>query len=491
MNRKIVTAGVLVGLFLAAIESTVVGTAMPTVISQLGGVKLYSAVFTAYMLTSTITVPLWGKLSDIYGRRGFYVLGVLIFIAGSALSGQSTSMPELIAFRALQGLGSGAIMPLCFTIVGEIYGLEERARMQGVVSSVWGFSSIVGPLLGGFLTDKISWRAVFYVSVPFGLVSALLVGFAYKSTAPRERRRLDVLGALLLALSATSLLAAAAVLARPASALPALGLLALAIVLALLFVRVERRAEDPVLHLALFRSPMFRATTGAGFFAGMAMFGVISFVPLFVQAVIRTNATEAGAALTPFMLAWVVSSTSSARFSVRHGYRAIAVFGAVSVVAGIATLAALGAGAGFAHVALAMALCGLGMGATFTPLLIAVQSAVPRERLGAATSAVQFFRSVGGAVGIGILGAVLAASLSGSGLPPGVDPKDVVDPIAREALSPELFDALRGALAGALHRVFLWDVAVAAVALLLTTRVPGGKATDHAIAPDASPDVGH
>lgn len=488
MNRKLVTAGVLVGLFLAAVESTVVGTAMPTVIAQLHGVKLYSAVFTAYLLTSTVTVPIWGKLSDIYGRRPFFVIGVAIFIVGSALSGMARSMPELVAFRALQGLGSGAILPLCSTIIGEIYALEERARMQGVVSSVWGLASIVGPLVGGFLTDRISWRAVFFVSVPFGIVSAALVGLGYRGRGAPVKRRLDLLGSLLLALSATGVLAAAALAGRPAIAL-AVG--AAALLLALLFVRVERRAEDPVLHLDLFRSPMFRATTSAGFFAGMSMFGIISFVPLFVQAVIGTKATEAGAALTPFMLCWVVASTTSARIAMRAGYRGVAVAGMASLVAGIATLALLGAGAGFAHVALAMGLCGLGMGASFTPLLIAVQSTVSRERLGVATSAVQFFRSIGGAVGIGILGSILASRLAAGSLPPGIAPEQIVDPIARETLSPELFAQLRSALAAALHAVFQADVLVAVVAFLFTTRVPGGRAADHSIETPGERDLAH
>jgi EmrB/QacA subfamily drug resistance transporter len=494
MNRRLVTAGVAVGLFLAAIEGTVVGTAMPTVIAHLQGVKLYSLVFAAYMLTSTVTLPLWGKLSDRYGRRGSYAAGTLTFALGSALSGLAQTMPQLVAFRALQGIGAGAVVPLGFTIVGEIYTLEERARVQGVLSGVWGIASVVGPVVGGFLTQEVSWRAVFYMPVPFGCAAAAIVLAAYRGAPRAAGLPLDLAGAGVLTAAATLLLGAAGLAGRPGGLADpaAIGCLLGAVALAALFVRIERRAADPIVHLDLFRLKIFTATTCSGLFAGMAMFGTVSFTPLFVQAVIGTDAIRAGATLTPFMLAWVVSSTVGARLALRWGYRVMAVGGMVSLAIGVGYLGTLGAAAGFRDVCVAMALAGLGMGASFTPLLIAIQSAVARERLGVATSTVTFFRSMGGAIGVAALGAILTAHIAGGPLPEGVTPESIVDPILRQRLTPEQFAAVRGALASGLAAVFHATVFLALAALAASTTIPGGRAREHAQEAAAEPAaVGH
>src|SRR5512134_2078287 len=285
MSRKriiLVTAGIMLSLFLASMESTVVATAMPTIVGQLGGLEHYSWVFSAFMLTSTTTVPLYGKLSDIYGRRKLYVAAMALFLIGSVLSGLAQNMTQLIAARALQGLGAGGILPLAFILIGEMFSLEQRARMQGLFSGVWGVSSIVGPLLGGFLVDQLSWRWIFYINVIPGLLAAALVALAWRDQHHgHERPAIDYAGAALLTVSVVLLL-----LGLMTTGISSWILIAAAILLFLLLLWVERRAADPILPLPLFRDRQFATATTHGILAGWAMFGSVSFIPLFVQAVL-------------------------------------------------------------------------------------------------------------------------------------------------------------------------------------------------------------
>ncbi|MGH2542970.1 MAG: MFS transporter, partial [Ardenticatenaceae bacterium] len=304
----IVTVALMMGLFLASLELTVVSTAMPTIVAQLGGLQIYSWVFSIYMLTSTTTVPLFGRLSDTYGRKPVYLAGVFLFLLGSALSGQANSMGQLVLFRAVQGLGAGAVLPITFTIIGDIYTLEQRARMQGFFASVWGFSSIVGPLVGGFLVDNSSWRWIFYLNIPFGLLAVTLVMLALvEPVQERERARLDFVGAALLTGGVLLLLYA---LVQGGSAYPwgdprILGLFALGSAMLVAFVWVERRVAYPIIPLSLFEDRLFATASAHGFLAGLAVFGLMAYLPLFVQGVLGTSATRAGATLTPMVLSWV------------------------------------------------------------------------------------------------------------------------------------------------------------------------------------------
>ncbi len=288
------------GLFLAAIEQTVVATAMPTVVSSLGGLDIYSWVFSAYLLTFTISVPIWGRLSDMYGRRTFYLVSIGLFVLGSALAGQARSMTFLIFSRALQGLGGGGVFPIGLTIVGEIYSLEQRARMQGLFSGVWGFASIVGPLAGGLITDLFSWRWVFYVNVPFGLAAVALIHINLTDLRRDGRHSLDYGGALSLSGSLTCFLLALIQAGKRGTFVePDLILLfAAATALFVIFVIIERKAREPLLPVSLFRDRVFTVCSGVGFLAGMGMFGSISFIPLFVQGVLFGSATRARSALT-------------------------------------------------------------------------------------------------------------------------------------------------------------------------------------------------
>ncbi len=493
-QQKIVTFGVMLGLFLGALESTVVGTAMPTVIASLGGLHIYSWVFSAYILTSTVTVPLWGRLSDLYGRKRFILAGIAIFLVGSALSGAATSMGQLVLFRALQGLGAGALLPLGMTIIGEIYSLEKRARMQGLFSGVWGLASIIGPLIGGFITDHLSWRWVFYINIPFGIAAALLIGLAL--VEPRDHRKrvsIDYAGAITLTLLATLLLVTLG--QQDWGIFLKLGLLSVCALLVFVFLAVERRASEPIVPLSLFRHRIFSVSSANGFFVGMAMFGSLSFIPLFVQGVIGTTATEAGTALTPFMLCWVGFSIVGSRLILKIGYRPTALIGVGLLVLGFWGLATLNAQATRLAVMGYLAIAGAGMGFSMVTLLIAVQTSVPRDQLGIATSGTVFFRSIGGAVGVAVMGAVLSTQMNsqatqlpelGSLLPPEKlmdllrHPDALLSPAARAQLPAPVESALQQILATALHWVFVVGLVVAIFALIVTLFLPKGTAHEHA-----------
>lgn len=492
-ERRTVTAGVMVGIFLGAMESTVVATAMPTIVARLGGLEVYSWVFSSYLLTSTVTVPLWGKLSDLYGRRPFYLVGIGLFLLGSVACGFSRTMGQLIFFRGLQGLGAGAVLPLGLTIVGDIYPLEARARIQGLFSGVWGVASIAGPLLGGFLTDHLSWRWVFFVNVPVGVVACFLIG-RFLRESPRDRARsgrLDFLGGGVLIVALVLLLLS--VMGSGWKGQGRLGLVAGAVVGLLVFVWMQRRAEDPMVPLGLFGNRIFLASFVTGLLAGMAMFGAISFVPLFVQAIIGTDATAAGSVLTPFMLAWVLCSILGARLLLHQTIRAIVLTGGVALSVGFLLFTRLGVGSTRPEVMVAMTVGGAGMGLIMAPLLIAVQSAVPKGQLGVATSLTMFSRTIGGAIGVAVLGAVMVRilrteimSLAGRMAEVEVkalvqNPEVLLQPAVRAGLPPSLLGGLQGALAHALHGVFLVGLGVALLALISILLLPEGLARDLAL----------
>lgn len=478
-SKLLVTLGVMLSLFLASMEATVVATAMPTIVSQLGGLATYAWVFSAYLLASTTTVPIFGKLSDIYGRRPVYAVAMALFLIGSLLCGQAQSMSQLIAFRALQGLGAGGVLPLAFIIVGHLFNFEQRARMQGVFSGVWGLSSIIGPLLGGFLVDQVSWRWIFYINLGPGLLAAALIWFVWVDEARPAGAaavRVDYPGALLLTGSVIVLLMGLFEL-RTGSGWP---LLALAAVLLAALAWVERRAPDPVLPLPLFRDRLFAVACGHGLLAGCAMFGSLAFVPLFVQAVLGTTATAAGATLTPMMLGWVAASVIGTRLLLRVGYRTIAVTGMTSLTLGALLMSRVGAQASQVGLVVDMTLMGMGMGFSVPSLLIAVQTAVSRRLLGTATSTIQFSRSIGGALGVGVMGALLsqrlAASLAAAGLDPAaISLNSLLDPVARAATSVSLEGTLRLAMAGAMQGVFVIAFVTAAIGLVLTLMAPRGQ----------------
>ena len=344
-RRWAVVIGVMTGMAIAALEATVVGTAMPTVIATLGGIAHYSWVFSAYIVTSTVTVPIWGKLSDLYGRRLLYQIGIGIFLLGTLLSGLSNSMAELIIFRAIQGLGAGALVPLGMTIIGDIFTLEERARMQAFFSGVWGFSSVVGPVVGGFITDQISWRWVFFINVPVGIVAATIIGFALKEPKQKQKPTIDYAGAILLMLAISLLMLAMVEGVKSLATIVAPGNLVLfliSFILLWIFVRVERRAKDPIIPFQLLENRVVSASILAGFLGGIGMFGAISFVPLFAQGALGMSATEAGSLLTPLMLSWVTMSVIGGRLLLKVSYRPLTIIGFVLLTIGFTLMSMYG-----------------------------------------------------------------------------------------------------------------------------------------------------
>ncbi len=510
LQQKVVLAGIMLTVFLAAMESTVVATAMPTVIASLGGIRIYSWVFSVFLLASTVTMPLWGRLSDMLGRRPTYLVGIAIFLLGSGLSGLSQNMAQLIVFRALQGLGAGSLITIGMTVVGDLYGLERRARMQGYISGVWGVASLVGPAIGGFLADHVSWRWVFYINLPFGALSA--VAIAWGLSEPPGRRRavsVDFLGTGLFTAAISSLLVGLVEGGRAASWLTpgVLVPLGVTVLLLLSFLLVERRVAAPLIPLELFKNPMVRASVATGFLSGMAMFGAISFIPLYIQGVIGATATQAGFVLTPFVLAWVSLSIVSARLVLRVGYRSVVMAGMASLTFSFLLLSEWDQGLTRLTAVRDVVFAGLGMGMVMVPMLIAVQNAVPKRDLGIATSTTQFFRTIGGAVGVAVMGAamthrlqdelgmLLAASGQGTRLAAHVQelvaqPDLIVNPATRSMLEPALLAHIRLALSHALHGVFVVGLIVCLLALASSFLVPAGRARDLARAEEAAPTPG-
>lgn len=500
-RRWAVTAGVMTGMFIAALEATVVGTAMPTVIASLGGINHYSWVFSAYLVTSTVTVPVWGKLSDLYGRRLLYQIGIGIFLLGTLLSGFSTSMTQLIIFRAVQGLGAGALIPLGMTIIGDTFTVRERAKMQAYFSGVWGFSSVIGPVIGGFITDQISWRWVFFINLPVGILAALIIGFALKEPKRREKPWIDYAGAALLMLAVSLLMlamveggATLATLFAPEN----LFLFGAAIILLLIFALVEKRAKDPIIPFELFRNRTVAVAVAAGFLAGVAMFGAISFIPLFAQGALGLTATEAGSLLTPLMLSWVSMSIVGGRLLLKLGYRTITIVGFVVLTIGFVFLAMFERETPRVWLYLDLILIGAGLGLTMLTLLIAVQQAVEKTKLGVATSLNQFARAIGGAFGVAIMGAFLTAGLAAEldkaarsgntnltieqAAAYAANPNALIDPQAKSNLAEGTLEILQTAMAASIHRVFWVGAILSALALLVAFLLPRqiGKAENAA-----------
>ena len=465
-NRIIlVTIGIMLSLFLASMESTVVATAMPTIVGQLGGLEHYSWVFSAFMLASTTTVPLYGKLSDLYGRRNIYLAAMTLFLIGSILCGQAQSMTQLIFARSMQGIGAGGIAPLAFILIGEMFTLEQRAKMQGFFSGVWGVSSIAGPLLGGFIVDQLSWHWVFYVNIVPGLLAAGLVAFAWRDQPQSHARpAVDYAGAILLTSSIVILLIGLMDLGTASSWL----LIGIAVVLFAVLLWVESRAADPILPISLFQQDRLFATTIAhGVFSGWALFGTISYIPLFVQSVIGTSATQAGLTITPLLLGWVTASIIGTRLLLRTGYYKLAITGTSLLFVGAVLLATVNMNTSQTMLMLYITIMGVGMGLAIPSFLIAVQTTVERRNLGTATSTIQFSRSIGGTLGVSAMGAALGMRLASNLSASGLDPKlvsQLLDPLpGAEAV---IDSNLRFAVADSISLVFIIALAAAILALV-------------------------
>jgi EmrB/QacA subfamily drug resistance transporter len=506
-QKAIIMGSVMLGLFVSAMDQTVVATATPRVVAELGGLSLYSWVFTSYMLTSTTVVPIVGKLGDMYGRKPLFMGGIALFMLASLLSGASQSIEQLILFRGIQGIGAGMIMANSFTIIGDLFPPSERGKYQGLFSGVFGLASVLGPFIGGYLTDNYSWRWVFYVNIPIGMVAlpALHFGLPWVRVTG-VKRSIDYLGTLTLVLATVPLLLACVWIGerRYAFASPqAVALLSFSALMIGAFIWSERRAVEPILPLELFRNRVFAVSIVVMFITGLAMFGVLSFVPLFVQGALGKSATRSGSVTVPMMMAMVTMSIVGGQIVSRTGrYKVQSLIGTLFITAGIYLLSRMSADTSQAVASFNIILVGIGMGLSMPVFGVAVQNAVEHRLLGVVSSASQFFRQIGGTLGVAILGAALTAQLSGeiartlpdtvrAAAPPELlalseDAQTMLNPFQlnrlREgfaALGPEggqLFAqalaTMRVALADALSHVFLIGALLMVVAVVANLFLP-------------------
>jgi EmrB/QacA subfamily drug resistance transporter len=468
-----ITAGLSVAIFIAALDSSIVATAIPTIAGELGDFPLYPWLIAGYLLTSTTTVPLWGRLADIHGRRRMLQVGLAWFALASLLCAAAPSMGWLVAARAVQGVGAGCLLPVALTTIGDLFPLEQRARLQGLFSSVWAVAALVGPALGAVFVSTIGWRWIFWINLPVTIVAAVLLK-AYRDAPPAgERGRLDYAGALLLTAGIALLLFGLDGAGRGEPAWP---LIALGVVVLALFAVEQRRSTNPTIPASLLRHPVIGPATSAAFLAGIVMFGLNGFLPLYVQGVLGGSSYEAGVTLSAASISWTVAAIVGSRIMLRVGYQWLVVTGALAMVLGTALLAAQPPAAPIPLVAVAAALVGLGMGQLQTPLLIVIQSVVDWRSRGAATALNQFSRTIGGAVGISLLGLLLADRSRAAAAASGVDPARVANPLSGTGH----LDAVTAPLVGsALHAVFWVLLAISvltlivSVAILVANREPG------------------
>jgi EmrB/QacA subfamily drug resistance transporter len=410
-------AGLMVTLLLAALDQTIVATALPRIVGDLGGITQYSWVFTAYMLTSTVTVPLYGKLGDAYGRKNLFLFAIVVFLLGSALCGAATTMTQLVLFRALQGIGAGGLFPLSLAVIGNIVPPRDRGRWQGLIGAVFAASSIIGPAVGGFIVDNASWRWVFLVNLPVGGVALGVISLTMPRRARRTQHSIDWLGALVLAGGTGSLLLGLVWGGRQYSWTSGhvLGALTVAAVLLVVFALVERRAGEPILPFEILRNPIVAGSVACMALVGMAMFGTISYVPLFVQGVIGTSATSSGVVLTPLMLGAVTTSLLTGQLVSRTGrYRWNAILGPVVLAAGMLLLWRMDTSTTNGEAARNMVVAGIGIGSMMQVFVLSVQNAVPRAHIGSATALTQFGRQMGATLGVTIMGVIVNHGLPAS-----------------------------------------------------------------------------
>ncbi len=492
--------GVMLAMFLGSLDQTVVGTAMPRIIADLGGFDRYTWVTTAYLMTSTSVMPIVGRLTDIYGRKRFYIAGLVIFLLGSALAGLSQTLNQLIIFRAFQGIGGGIMIANAFIVIGDLFPPSERGKYQGLITAVFGLSSIVGPILGGFITDNLSWHWIFYVNLPLGIpVIAAFIRYFPNIRPARTKHRLDYLGMAVLVACVVCLILGLSWggVQYEWSSAPVIGVLATAGMLAILFLLAESQAAEPIMPLSMFGNSVATLSMIAVFFVGMGLFGGIIFIPLFFQGVLGLSATSSGSFLTPMMLGLVAASTLSGQALSRLGghYRIQALMGLVIMGLGMYLLSRLGADSSRGQAVLSIVVMGFGVGVALPLYVIAVQNAVAYRIMGIATSSVQFFRAIGATVGLALFGSIMASRFASyaeelvpPGVPPGTlseltqNPEALMDPGALSRLrdmlgelgadglrmAEQVVPALREALAMAISDVFVLGLGAVGVAFVVT-----------------------
>ena len=471
ISIRAVFGALFLALWLAALDQTIVSTALPTMASEVGGLAYLSWVVTAYLLTSTVVGPLYGKFGDLYGRKIVLQVAIAIFLVGSALCGIAQDMLQLILFRALAGIGGGGLIVITIAVIGDLIPPRERGRYQGFFGAVFGVATIVGPLVGGFFVDHLSWRWIFFINLPTGILAMVVIAAVLPSAPTRRRHEIDYAGATLLtsALSAIILFTGLGGTTFPWTSPVSLGLLAASVIGAAAFVAVELRAREPILPMSLFAIRNFAVASGVGLIVGLSLFGAVTFLPIYLQVVKGVSPSVSGLMLMPMMLGMLVSSVVSGRLISRFGrYKLYPIIGTASMTFGLAMLALLDVGSNVWVTALDALWLGIGMGMVMQVLVLAVQNSVGYEQLGVATSGTMLFRSLGGALGVALFGAIFANLLHAQLEGPGMDFLATVIPAAIKGLPPNLHEEYIAAVMAALRPVFVAAAAISALGFALT-----------------------
>ncbi|WP_066395448.1 MDR family MFS transporter [Neobacillus mesonae] len=478
-KKPLVLASVMLAMFMGAIEATIVSTAMPAIVADLGGFTLYSWVFSAYLLMNSITVLIYGKLSDLFGRRPILTFGIILFLIGSILCGFATSMQMLIIFRLIQGFGAGAVAPIATTIVGDIYTPEERAKIQGYLSSVWGISAITGPAIGGLLVQYVSWKYVFWINVPLGILSLIGLWLFLHENVQQKKHEIDYGGAVLLTITISTIML---LLVEGGSrwswgSWQALGLLVLALIALCAFVFQEGRANEPMMPFSIWKQKSIFIANIVSLTTGIMLIGISSFLPTFVQGVMEKTPIVAGFTLTTMSIGWPIASTLSGRMLISIGYRKTSIIGGVFLIIGSIAFVTMSASSGPLWAAVGSFLVGAGMGLTSTAFIVSIQSTVGWEQRGIATAANMFMRNLGNTIGAALLGGILnnrmmnyfhqkAAELTVD------DANKLLKAEERANLSSSIKTILQNGLTNSLHSVYYVVLAFAVISLLFILFIP-------------------
>ena len=485
-NRPLVLAAVMLAMFVSAVEATIVTTAMPTIASDLGGFSRYSWIFSSYLLMSTVTVLIYGKLADLFGRKPIFFVGLTIFLIGSILCGFALSMEQLIVYRLLQGLGAGAVMPIASTIIGDIYSTTERAKIQGYLSSVWGVSAVSGPVIGGLLVQYVSWQYVFWVNVPLGLLSMGIIYFHLHEPKETKKASVDYKGAFLLTAALSSILIW---LVEGGQGFPrfstiGLSLIILSGILFWLFFRQEKIAKDPLVSFSIWKNPVILYANLVSFTTGIILIGVSSYLPTYVSGVMEQPAIIAGFTLTAMSIGWPLASSLAGHLLLRFGPFLVSFAGGVSLVIGTVMFVLMNATLGPVWAGCSSFFIGVGMGLTNTSFIVTIQGAVPRVQRGSATAANMFMKNFGNTIGASVFGAVLNGTLisyfAKEKLPYTIDDVNtLLTKDGRSMISAEELLSLQSGLDSSLNWVYIAIAIVAVVSLLLILKIPRGKVYDH------------